>query len=1233
MGTGDATQLRITLSNANTFAVTGAAFTDTYPASMLNTAAPAGAISGAGCSGTVTATANGGSLALSAGNVPAGGSCDVTVNVSSATANTYVNSSGAVSTSNAGSSSAVNGTLVVLSHITVLKAFTPASVATNATSVLKITLTNPNAVAITGAAFSDAYPSGLVNTGTPAGAINGAACSGTVTAAAGGATLALSGASVPAGGSCDITVNVTSAAAGSYVNNSGAVSTANAGAGASAGATLTVTAVAPPPAPQVTKVFTPNSIGTNGSTVLKITLANVNAFALTSVAFTDTYPAALVNTAAPGAAISGSAGCAGTVTAAANGSSLSLTGGNLPAGGSCDISVNVTSASAGTYVNSSGPVTSAEAPAGTAASGTLTVLGRLTVLKTFTPNSVAVNAASVLKITLTNPNAVAISAAAFNDAYPAGLVNTGTPAGAVSGAGCSGTVTAAAGGNSLAFSAGNVPAGGSCDITVNVTSATAGSYVNNSGAVSTGNADAGTSSGATLTVTAALQAPGVAKTFTPAVVLTGDNALLRVTITNPNLVAITAAALTDNYPATLSNTGTAAFNATSIAAGCTGTVTGTPGTTSLALSNGNIPAGASCMIDVNVTSNSAVPVLLTNPAFSVASANAPSGNAAAANLQVLVRPTIAKAFTPSTVLVGGTSTLSLVITNPNPIGLTALAFTDTFPAGLAVASTPNAGNGCAGTFSAAAGAGSVSLSGGSMAANQSCTLSVDVSSAAAGAYSNTSGGVASFETGAATAPSNTAVLTVNTASGVQIEGYVYSDANHNLQRDGGEAGTGLALYAKLVAVGAPAGPATQAVAVDPATGAYLFSAVAAGEYFIVIDDNATLADITPTIASTWTGTEVGDQVRRNVIVTTFDLRYLNFGLFNGNLASGRVFRDNGSGGGTPNNAVQDGSEAGIGQVALRLTNAAGNTVYDSTTTDAAGNYRLWVPAALNGASLRVIEDNAAGTRSVGGSPAGSYDRNADSLAFTFTAGSATANLNFADVAIETLVGGQQRTAAPGDVLFFAHAFTPGSGGSVVFSASSSAGWPQTLLRDANCNGVVDAGEGVISAAITTTAGTPVCVIVKVSVPPGAAVGAQNLASLQAVFSYTNASLPLSVTLANEDLTTVGSAGGAGSGGLALVKSQDNASPLPGGRIVYTITYTNQGSGGISAIRINDATPAFTRFFSAACVAPLAAGLTACSVSASPVAGASGAIEFTLVGTLLPSATGQVSFVVDVEAGP
>lgn len=148
---------------------------------------------------------------------------------------------------------------------------------------------------------------------------------------------------------------------------------------------------------------------------------------------------------------------------------------------------------------------------------------------------------------------------------------------------------------------------------------------------------------------------------------------------------------------------------------------------------------------------------------------------------------------------------------------------------------------------------------------------------------------------------------------------------------------------------------------------------------------------------------------------------------------------------------------------------------------------------------------------------------------------------------------------------------------MTFSASRSAGWAQALLRDANCNGVLDTGEGVVSGPVATTAGTPVCLIVKVNVPTGAAVGAQNTSTPKAVFSDSNASPPLSVTLGNDDLMTLGAAGGAA---LALVKSRDT-----------------------------------------------------CNVTASPAAGASGAIGFTLTGALLPGASVQLSFAVDVASGP
>src|SRR6185503_3285698 len=210
-------------------------------------------------------------------------------NVTSASAGTYANSiaAGGLTTTNAGANTAAaNGSLSVLSALSVAKAFSPASIGVNDASVLTITLTNPNASAVTGAAFTDTYPAGLVNTASASGATT--CVGGTVTAANNGASLALSGATVPANGSCTVSVNVTSASAGSYLNSTGSVAT-NQGTASAGTGTLAVLAH-----PTATKSFNPAAVGVGAASVLTITLSNANGSAITSAAFTDNYPAGLV---------------------------------------------------------------------------------------------------------------------------------------------------------------------------------------------------------------------------------------------------------------------------------------------------------------------------------------------------------------------------------------------------------------------------------------------------------------------------------------------------------------------------------------------------------------------------------------------------------------------------------------------------------------------------------------------------------------------------------------------------------------------------------------------------------------------------------------------------------------------------------------------------------------------------------------------------------------------------
>jgi uncharacterized repeat protein (TIGR01451 family) len=102
--------------------------------------------------------------------------------------------------------------------------------------------------------------------------------------------------------------------------------------------------------PTVTKAFSPTSITVGGVSRLTITLSNPNAAAITlNAAFTDTLPSGVLVAAAPNPTTT----CGGGVTATAGGSSVTLSqaGSTIPAAGSCTIAVNVTGATAGTFVN------------------------------------------------------------------------------------------------------------------------------------------------------------------------------------------------------------------------------------------------------------------------------------------------------------------------------------------------------------------------------------------------------------------------------------------------------------------------------------------------------------------------------------------------------------------------------------------------------------------------------------------------------------------------------------------------------------------------------------------------------------------------------------------------------------------------------------------------------------------------------------------------------------------
>ena len=308
-----------------------------------------------------------------------------------------------------------------------------------------------------------------------------------------------------------------------------------------------------------------------------------------------------------------------------------------------------------------------------------------------------------------------------------------------------------------------------------------------------------------------------------------------------------------------------------------------------------------------------------------------------------------------------------------------------------------------------------------------------------------------------------------------------------------------------------------------------------------------------------------------------------------------------------------------------MAEGQGLPVEDNTVTAGDGSYTLWVPTSAVSATLKVVETNLGGYLSTGGATGntgGSYDRASDTVTFTNVTGGIFTGVNLGDVPVNRFAPNGLQSGLPGNVVYYPHLFTAGSAGTVSFSVASASAWPVVLYRDSNCNGQIDAGEGVLGSPVGVVAGEEVCIIDRVSVPVGTALGLQDTATVLASFSYVNASPALAASLSVADTTTVG----AGAAALVLTKTVDKATASPGTNISYTVRYQNNGNTPINTIVISDATPAFTTFISATC-GPLPAAISGCVIAAAPVVGGIGSIQWQLTGSLSPASAGQVEFVV------
>lgn len=562
-----------------------------------------------------------------------------------------------------------------------------------------------------------------------------------------------------------------------------------------------------PASVSMTKTFTPRAITPGGTSAMIFKLTNPTSEAFTGVNFSDSFPASLKVAATPGVTYSGCGAGAFSPVPAANDTSLSFAGGTLSANSTCTISVNVT-APAGTYTNTTGHLyINTTTDTGNFGQDTLTVAAAAvctpgqTLARWTVPTGTVANppdTAGGLPTTKSSrvSTATAVASVPANSAISTTLGQGDTTSWETFGYKNAGQNiqfaidTSKFSDVSMSFYVGN-PGGANGPNSLVLSYSTGGAFTNiltiptpasaftlhtqdfagltNTGGITTfkltGTGANNDQTGANLNYDNISFAgcglpsppPTIAKSFSPKPIVKGAASTLTFTLNNTAIgnAALTGVAFTDVLPAGLSI-------ASSSSSHCSGTVTTTAGTRTIALTGAQIAAGGTCTFNVSVTGTTEG--AYDNITGYVSSAESgTSANYATDSLTVIAPPTIGKSFSPASVVTGGTSTLSFKIANPNSLSsLSGLGFTDTLPAGLTVASSGPTST-CGGSLTTTSPS-TITFSGGSLAANGSCTFSVTVTGATAGSKVNTTSAITSTEGGNGTAA--TATLVVNSPAAV-----------------------------------------------------------------------------------------------------------------------------------------------------------------------------------------------------------------------------------------------------------------------------------------------------------------------------------------------------------------------------------------------------------------------------------------------------------------------------------
>ena len=229
--------------------------------------------------------------------------------------------------------------------------------------------------------------------------------------------------------------------------------------------------------------------------------------------------------------------------------------------------------------------------------------------------------------------------------------------------------------------------------------------------------------------------PVVTKAFSPTTIAVNGISTIQFTITNPDAaVTLTSVSFTDTFPS-----GVQVASVPNVAGSCTA---GSTGTVSFSLFvptfvsfNGSLAAGGSCQFGIDVVGST---VGVKTNSVTVRDGVVGTGNTATAVLTVVGPATITKSFGAVAVPLGGTTTASFTITNPNPTSALSVSVSDTLPAGLLVSAPSVVTGSCLAFGSVTALVNSSAISASLiLPGGISCSFTVNVTGTAEGTQVNT----------------------------------------------------------------------------------------------------------------------------------------------------------------------------------------------------------------------------------------------------------------------------------------------------------------------------------------------------------------------------------------------------------------------------------------------------------------------------------------------------------------